>query len=450
MKGTKAEGICALGVALARIRQWEQAEALWNKVDKVPIGRTESSKPTETGWVTYKVEENFLDVLRSSEVQQALGVACAQSQQWERVEAILRELDHYSAREEVQCALGIALAQSRQWERAEAVIQILKEKSRKIQVLSALAIALTKAQAVQRSEAMWTEAEALAWEIRREGRERLKYELTETGRLSHAFIESIHGTEGVEALCTLGTALMQVGQGERAEAIWAEAESLTRTVKVDDEEKSIEFIQAWISEQYQPFNFGYEQIKHHYAEALCALGAALAQIQQWKRAEVLWDEAKTNIQSLNKGNWSARQEALGALGVALAQARQWKRAESVIREIPPDKIGVNREKSLCKIAEIMSMRGEHSQLLQLVQSWWQQATTREEAIHLLPLVAELLHFKPEIGLACCETFKWVDALLNNQGNMVNQSRRFEQALEDCNCKVRSRIWLIDGGLAHHL
>jgi hypothetical protein len=109
------------------------------------------------------------------------------------------------------------------------------------------------------------------------------------------------------------------------------------------------------------------------AEALSALGAALAQAQQKEQAQAVWAEAERVIGTIPESD--RRVEALRALGAALIHSNK------------------------------------DVQLLRLVQHSWQQADTRDYAVALLSLVNDLLPLKPEIGTKLCESFSWVDDFL---------------------------------------
>jgi hypothetical protein len=97
------------------------------------------------------------------------------------------------------------------------------------------------------------------------------------------------------------------------------------------------------------------------AEALSALGTALAQAQQLEQASQAWAEAERLIYSIE--DRSAQAEALSALGIALAQAQQWTEAERVIRAI----------KGRSAQAEALSALGtalaQAQQLEQASQAW---------------------------------------------------------------------------------
>ena len=67
------------------------------------------------------------------------------------------------------------------------------------------------------------------------------------------------------------------------------------------------------------------------AEALSALGTALAQAGQEEQASQVWTEAERVIGTITDSSQQA--EALSALGTALAQAGQWAEAERVIGTI---------------------------------------------------------------------------------------------------------------------
>ena len=67
------------------------------------------------------------------------------------------------------------------------------------------------------------------------------------------------------------------------------------------------------------------------AKALRELATALAQAQQWERAENVWKEAEGVARSIEHS--SGRAYALSELATALAWAQQWERAEGVTRSL---------------------------------------------------------------------------------------------------------------------
>jgi hypothetical protein len=59
----------------------------------------------------------------------------------------------------------------------------------------------------------------------------------------------------------------------------------------------------------------------------------------------------------------------------------------------------------------LAKKDETERLLHLIHHWWSMAETREYAIQLLPLAYELVSHTPEMGIAFCNAFDWVDAFL---------------------------------------
>jgi tetratricopeptide (TPR) repeat protein len=135
------------------------------------------------------------------------------------------------------------------------------------------------------------------------------------------------------------------------------------------------------------------------AEALRELGTALAQAQQWERAEAV-------IGTIEHSD--LRAEALAALGTALAQAQQWERAHAVIGTIEHSD---RRAGALAELAAEMAEAGEDEMLLHLIQRWWRLSDNREDALKLFPLVTRFIPHHPELGFALHEAFTWVDAFL---------------------------------------
>jgi thioredoxin-like negative regulator of GroEL len=139
--------------------------------------------------------------------------------------------------------------------------------------------------------------------------------------------------------------------------------------------------------------------------ALSGLGQALAQAQQWERAEAVWHDAETAIAQIKDTN--LRERALSGLGEALAQAQQWKRAEAVIAQIKNAK---TRGRALFRLIEVLQEM-KHERGLVVVQHAWLRAITRDEALSLLQIATPFIVFKPELGVAFFEAFAWVDTFL---------------------------------------
>jgi tetratricopeptide (TPR) repeat protein len=103
-----------------------------------------------------------------------------------------------------------------------------------------------------------------------------------------------------------------------------------------------------------------------------------------------------------------RAEALSSLGTALAQAQQWERAEAVIRSIKDNR---QREGALQALAAAKTTAGAYEELLHLLHRWWGRASTREDALHLFPLAMAFIPRYPELGGDLYEAFTWVDTCL---------------------------------------
>jgi tetratricopeptide (TPR) repeat protein len=372
----RAGALRELGTALAQAHQWERATVVWNKTEAV-IGTIEDS--WERAWAL-----------------QELGTALAQVQQWERAEAVIRTMEDSEQRARALQELGTALAQVQQWERAEVVIGMMEDSEQRAWALRELGTALAQAQQWDRATVVWNETETVIGTIEdSEQRARALRELGTALAQAHqweraevvirtiedseqrAWVLSALGTalvqqrERARALRELGTALAQAQQSERATVVWNETETVIRTLE-DSEQR------AW---------------------ALHELGIALVKAHQWERAEAV-------IRTIKDEDTRAR--TLLALGTALVQAHQWERAEAVIRTMEDSE---QRAGALRELAEALTRSSEYEQLLRLVQHSWLQAGGRASSITLFPLAYELLSLNPEIGLAFCEAFSWVDTFL---------------------------------------
>ena len=105
---------------------------------------------------------------------------------------------------------------------------------------------------------------------------------------------------------------------------------------------------------------------------------------------------------------SERADALRELATALAQAQQWERAEGVACSIE-DSSG--RANALRGLAISLKMSNQEL-LLGVVQRSWLLAETREYAFQLLFLAHGLIALKPEISSGFLEAFRWVESFLN--------------------------------------
>jgi hypothetical protein len=93
---------------------------------------------------------------------------------------------------------------------------------------------------------------------------------------------------------------------------------------------------------------------------------------------------------------------------ALAQQQQWAEAERISASIPD---ADEQAKALAALADNLATFGKHEQLLRLVHDWWLRVEQRVRAINLLPLAYAFIPRNPELGVAFCEAFAWVDTFL---------------------------------------
>ena len=103
-----------------------------------------------------------------------------------------------------------------------------------------------------------------------------------------------------------------------------------------------------------------------------------------------------------------RAEALSSLGIALAQAQQWERANAVVRSIGDNWL---QKRTLQALAAAMAIADLYEQLLYLLHQWWWHASTREDALRLFPLATAFIPRYPELGRDLYEAFTWVDTCL---------------------------------------
>jgi hypothetical protein len=67
--------------------------------------------------------------------------------------------------------------------------------------------------------------------------------------------------------------------------------------------------------------------------------------------------------------------------------------------------------ALHDLADRLAQAHEYSRLLTVTQQTWRAATTRDEALRLLPLANGLIVLKPELAGAIRDSFVWVKTFL---------------------------------------
>jgi len=396
----KAEALRELGAAFAQAQQWERAESIWGEAETLirtfEKDWTKANALRELGAAMAQAQQweraeavirsisegDSLDTIRKVEMLYELGAAFAQAQQWERAvalwteaealadtillrperaealiklkislaqsrtqegaealwaeaEALVRTIGLSMVKTRALRELGTAYARARQWERAKSAVLRIKELNQRIQALQELGVLLARAQQWEYANAMWVEVEDAVRKLA---------EAAGYSRLSTSWFTG----QAAFALSKLGAVLAQVRQWERAEAVWAEAERLART------------------------------IKHNYgrAQALCQLGIAQAEAQRWEPARALCAEAEATVHTVKQSDGHA--QALSGLGFAFIRAQQWERAEAVLRTIEVS----DSRNSLCSRLAFVFIREQQWERAEVVirmidDDKWQASELRE-------------------------------------------------------------------------
>lgn len=388
-----------LGIALALAQQWERAEQVWAEA----LVRAKSNEIDVDDW--------------RSETMDRMGISLAQAQQWEQAEAVARTIKDDNRRAVVLRELGISLARAQQWERAQAVVPMINDAVEQREVLCELGIALARAQQWERADAMiaswhltfpvkakvlgelalalvqaqqWERAEAILTQVEEEANKRLTWKLL------------VH--EVAMGLSELGAILALMHQWERAQTMWNKAKLVASQSDYDrwtDEALSelvaaLGRVQQWEQAEAVARSISKRDVQ---ATAFRKLTAALAQAHLWERAEAV-------ASSIEERDEQVR--ALHELVVALAQAQQWEHAQTIARLI---KDVSDRVRALCEVTEVLVAVGDFEQVVRIVQIWWLQVDSSEDAIQMLLLATGLIPLKPEVGTAFCEAFTWVDNFL---------------------------------------
>jgi tetratricopeptide (TPR) repeat protein/uncharacterized caspase-like protein len=374
----RAEVLRMIGETLVQTGQWEQAQTVWTAAELAARNIAESyarakalrvlgktfvqTHQWERALAIWSEAEAAISSIedrndRAAELRE-LSIALIEAQQWERAEALIRGMKPYDYRSDALVQLGRALVQAGQWERAEVVIRNNDPRLVSIYIQE------------------WEQLQDIPSFLWRKDRKVMGVSILidaliqgQQWEQAEAMIRSIKLRPfRAEYLRELGETLAQAHQWERAEAIWSEAEGVIR----DIEDKSTR------------------------AEELRKLGSALAQAHQWERAETIWSEAEGVIRDIETN--SSRVAAVRNLERTIfAHVQQQKQKEN----------DWNREQERFNIFK----QGIFRLYLHLVQHEWLLANTRANAIELLLLAKGFISFDPEIGLAFCNAFTWVDIFL---------------------------------------
>jgi len=228
-------------------------------------------------------------------------------------------------------------------------------------------------------------------------------------------------TEWLELLMRAGEVARTIqDRSEQAEALSALGTALAQAQQWTEAERVITTIQDR-SEQ---------------AEALSALGTALAQVQQWTEAERVWEQAERVITTIQ--DRSEQAGALSALGTALAQVQQWTEAERVIgtiqdrserawalRELGTALAQVQQWTEAERVIGTIQDRSEQAEALNALSTALaqvQQWTEAERVIGTIQDYYKQAEALEELGTALAQAQQWTEAE-RVIGTIQNRSER---------------------------
>jgi len=398
-----------LAGTLIQAQKWNEAEHIVysikdekeqaNLLQKLAIKLANVGKLQQARTVIFNIKVNH----EQNKALIALGEAFAQSgyledarRVWQKVQNTIPAIETSDSgkRTEILWELAKVLVKTKQWQQAEKVINSIQQGHEKASALCELGQGLAQAQQKEQALRVWQQAEKVISSLKQWSEERDRA-LRELGQaLIHAqewqqaekVISSIQqGHEKASALCELGQGLAQAQQKEQALRVWQQAEKVISSLG-----------------------------KSEQARALCELGQTLAQAQLSEQALRIWQQAEKVISSIQWSEWdeelAENRKRKQNLIQALVLAQKWQHAEAVIGSIKSISV---RSEALHKLGEALKNIKDDELLLRLVQRWWLQASTRDEALSLLSLANGLVHLQPEISIRFYEAFAWVDTFLEN-------------------------------------
>jgi hypothetical protein len=370
--------LSVLASALAQAQRWQDAErviaSIGDDYERVEaLSALASSLVQAECWrdaerVSQEAERIIPTLFYEFQRPQALTTlasSLAQAEGWPEAERLRQKAERAIAsvsdpwqKAKLLTTLASALAQAERWQDAERVVaSISSDDSQRTEALTALASSLAQAGHVSDAEHLWQEAERV---------------------ISTSFIFRTHEWAQAQALTALASSLAQAQRWQDTERLWQKSERIISTV-ANEEERA-----------YQ----------------LTVLASSLAQAQRWQRAERLWQEAERILTPISYKSHLAYQ--LTVLASSLAQAQHWQDAERVITPIRDE---AKRAEALTALASSMAQHNQHKEVVRLVQRWWRQADTRNEALSLLSIASDLILFRPDVGIAIHDAFAWVDDFL---------------------------------------
>ncbi len=404
----RAETLCWLVGELAKTSQWERAKIFWEEaalsassledgptratqLGKLAKALTQAQQQSDYLWTQAAAAANSIRKRGGEErydSDHALGELVEMSiqvQQWEQARAMAHSIEDTWIRGIALCGLGKALAQAQQQDQAEVVwnevlsTHFFTDSEIRAKALSELEKALAQAQQTKQPE---TAARPVEKNVTQ----------------AHPMSE-------------LARALVQARQWEQAEVVALSIEkNWSKDQALGELAEALARAQQWEQAERVAHSIERNWFK---AQALNELARELTQARQRERAEVTWREAEAASLSIKDNIF--RLEVFCELAETLDQMQRWDQAEAMWKAAESTVLSMEsiwkRASMLRYLAKGLARVGRHKQLLHLVQRSWLQTNTREAAIKLLPVVSELIPFKPDISTAFCEVFTWVDTFL---------------------------------------
>ncbi|WP_052889388.1 caspase family protein [Thermogemmatispora carboxidivorans] len=406
----RVDALIKLGEALAGAQCWEQAEQCWQQAEQL---------------ITAIPDEK--DSWRKVQPLSSLAEAFIGTQRWLEAERVIASLPEHDWRKAMALiALGKALAKAQRWQDAEQcwvqaqrLVTILSDGSDRVEVLAELAKALAETERWQEAKQCWAQAERLI---------------------------AVSPIDKAEALTELSNALISVQRWEEAEQCWQQAERAVASYTLDNWSKAEVYVQlartlmraqrwqdaeqCWAQAELLISSLDDEKIA-----ARSRLSEALAHAQRWLEAERV-------IASLPEHDWR-KAEALIALGKALAKAQRqqealkcWQQAEQLITAIPDEEDSWRKVQPLSSLAEafigtqrwleaerVIASLPEHDwrkamalialgKALAKAQRWQDAEQCWVQAQRLVTLLAEdsdKVKVLTELATACATIQRWKEA-----------------------------------------
>jgi hypothetical protein len=329
--------LCEVGSMLTQLQAWESA---WEVLSTVNDGLQQSKGIRDLANVLIQKQnwddaKQVIDCIwvsqQRGEALDDLSKALAQAHLWEQAHTVIDSIWDSQQRVKALVNLGLEFVQAGEKEQAEKVwievrrvVRSIRNREQQNDALCHMVNVFVQAQ-------LWDWAAVTAYSIWDEGKqvEALKslgealiqawYQEETTVMWMEArqvinIIDSIwDGQQKVKVLANLGLRLVQAGQEEQAEKVWIEVRRAVRSIQNREQQNGTLYnlmsvflqIQAWDWAGVTAYSImdGEKQ-----ARALSMLGAALVQTGHGKEANVIWVQASEVINSIQE-----REEKAGKL-----------------------------------------------------------------------------------------------------------------------------------------